>query len=60
MRRLFILWGDSMGDKEILEIQNLSDDDLLAVYQMILDHIEYLKNNIIDNTIVEGGDATDE
>ena len=49
-----------MGDKEILEIQNLNDDDLLAVYQMLLDHIEYLKNSIIDNTVVEGGDATDE
>ena len=49
-----------MGDKEILEIQNLSDDDLLAVYQMIVDHIEYLKSNIIDNTVIEGGDATDE
>ena len=47
-------------ENEILEIQNLNDDDLLAVYKMIVDHIEYLKSNIIDNTVVEGGDATDE
>jgi len=40
-------------DNEILEIQNLNDDDLLQLYEMLDNHIKYLKNSVIDNNNVE-------
>jgi len=49
-----------MGDKEVLEIHNLDDDDLLAVYKMVEEHIQYLNQSIIDTTIDEGGEVTNE
>lgn len=54
-----------MEEKDIQEIQNLNDDDILSVYQMVVDHIQYLNNNIIDTTVEEvtpqeGGESTDE
>jgi hypothetical protein len=42
-----------MGDKEILEIQNLGEDDLLTLEKMVEEHIKYLEGSILDNTIVE-------
>lgn len=49
-----------MGDKEILEIQNLGEDDLLALEKMVEEHIRYLEGSIIDNTIVESEGETNE
>ena len=50
-----------MGEQEKLEIQNLSDDDLLSVYDMVVEHIQYLQNSIIDTTvIVESEEIADE
>ena len=49
-----------MGDNEVLEIQNLSEDDLLELFQMLNDHIQYLNSNLIDNTVeAEGGEPSD-
>ncbi len=49
-----------MGEKELLEIKNLTDDDLLSIYQMIVDHMNYLNSSIIDTSVDEGGETTDE
>jgi hypothetical protein len=53
-----------MEEKEIQEIQNLGDDELLEVYQLLVDHIQYLNSNIIDTTIdetpQEGGETANE
>ena len=49
-----------MGDKEIFEIQNLNEDDLLSLEKMVEEHIQYLESSIIDNTIVESEGETNE
>ncbi len=49
-----------MGEQEKLEIQNLTDDDLLTVYDMVVEHIQYLQGSIIDTTVVEEESETDE
>ena len=55
-----------MGDREILEIQNLNDDDLLTVYDKIVEHIQYLQSNIInteevvEEAVVESEGSGDE
>jgi len=41
-----------MSEEEKQEIRNLSDDDLLTVYDMVVEHIQYLQNSIIDTTVV--------
>ncbi len=46
-----------MGDKEILEIQNLSEDDLLELYTKIQEHIKYLQDSIIDTSIEEENES---
>ena len=49
-----------MEDKEILEIHNLDDDDLLSIYQMLVDHIQYLNSSIVEATVEEEGETTNE
>ena len=35
-------------DNDILEVNELGDDDLLALYDTILNHLNYLQSNIIE------------
>ena len=51
--------GDLMVDNEILEIQNLSDEDLLQLFQLVEEHLAYLRSNIIEQT-EEGGEISNE
>lgn len=51
-----------MGDNEILEIKNLDDDNLLELYDMVQNHIQYLESAIIseDEDVQESEGTADE
>lgn len=49
-----------MEEQEILEIQTISDDDLLTLHDRLVDHISYLKDHILDTTIPESEETSDE
>lgn len=49
-----------MEEQEILEIQSINDDDLLALYDKLVDHISYLKGSILDTTVPESEESSDE
>ncbi len=43
------------------EIHNLSDDDLLVLYQKIKEHLDYLNSCLIDTSVdIEGGEIENE
>lgn len=49
-----------MEEKEILEIQNLSDDDLLLFHDKLVEHIDYLHGSILDANQQESEEISDE
>ena len=40
-----------MDGNSIQEISNLTDEELLQLYQMISDHLTYLQDSILDPSI---------
>lgn len=50
-----------MDDKILNEFQNMSDDDLLVLYQKIGEHLDYLNSSLIDTSVdIEGGEIENE
>ena len=50
-----------MDEKVLNEIQNLGDDDLLALYHKIMEHLDYLRSCLIDTSVdIEGGEIVNE
>jgi len=50
-----------MDEKDLNEIQNLGDDDLLILYQKVVEHINYLNSSLIDTSAdLEGGEIENE
>ena len=68
--KAFILRGENMNNDVLVEIKNLNDSDLLALYDEVNAHLQYLKESIIleekevsDDTSEnqeDGGEAKDE
>jgi hypothetical protein len=50
-----------MDENVLNEIKNLSDDDLIALYSNVKEHIGYLQSSLIDTSVdIEGGETEDE
>ena len=50
-----------MDNKILNEFQNMSDDDLLVLYQKIGEHLDYLNSSLIDTSVdIEGGEIENE
>ena len=48
-----------MGERELNEIQNMNDEDLIRLYHSIEEHMNYLDEHII-HVSEEGGDVSNE
>ena len=53
-----------MENNDINEIKSLDDDNLLSLYDMVVSHLKYLRDNLIDTSINiddnDGGEANEE
>lgn len=51
-----------MENNDIIEIKNLDDDNLLSLHDMVVSHLKYLRDNLIDTTASEddGGESNEE
>lgn len=45
-----------MENNDIIEIKNLDDDNLLSLYDMVVSHLQYLRDNLIDTTVNDSDD----
>lgn len=45
-----------MDGTELNEIKELNDDDLIALYDRVIEHLEYLKQSLITYT-EDGGES---
>lgn len=51
-----------MENNDIIEIKNLDDDNLLSLYDMVVSHLKYLRDNLIDinSDSNDGGESNEE
>lgn len=49
-----------MENNDIIEIKNLSDDELLSLYDMVVSHLKYLRDNLISTDVSDDGGDSDE
>lgn len=49
-----------MESSDIIEIKNLNDDELLSLYDMVVSHLKYLRDNLINTDVSDDGGEADE
>lgn len=49
-----------MENNDINEIKNLDDDQLLDLYDMVVSHLKYLRDSLIDTESNDDGGESDE